>query len=220
MTFGHTLIFTGGDGPHPLVFPHLPTDAFIIAADSGYEHAITSGHQPHLLVGDMDSISAVHLAHARALGIEIEEHSSDKDLTDTEIAMTAALVRGAASITIVAGGGDRFDHVVGLLHSLASLSPRAITTVYIGTARITFAVPGDVRIVDTIVNDTVSLIPLGGDVVVSTTGLQWDLANETLHAFASRGVSNRTTDTTFTIHATAGTLAIIQPFFLTPGVTQ
>ena len=220
MTLGHTLIFTGGDGPHPLVLPHLPTDAFIIAADSGYEHAISFGHQPHLLVGDMDSISASHLADARALGIEIEEHSSNKDLTDSEIAMTAALERGATAITIVAGGGDRFDHVIGLVHSLASFSPRAITTVFIGSARITFATLGDVRTINTIVNDTVSLIPLGGNVIVSTTGLQWNLTNDTLHAFASRGVSNLTTDTTITIHATAGTLAIIQPFFLTPGVTQ
>ena len=220
MTLGHTLIFTGGDGPHPLVFPHLPTDAFIIAADSGYEHAISSGHQPHLLVGDMDSISAAHLADARALGIEIDEHPSNKDLTDSEIAMTAALERGATAITIVAGGGDRFDHVIGLLHSLASFSPRAFTTVFIGSARITFASPGDVCTINTIVNDTVSLIPLGGDVVVSTTGLQWNLTNETLHAFASRGVSNRTTHATITIRTTAGVLAIIQPFFLTPGVTQ
>ena len=220
MTLGHTLIFTGGDGPHSLVFPHLPDDAFIIAADSGYEHAISSGHQPHLLVGDMDSISATHLADARSLGIEIEEHSSDKDLTDAEIAMTAALDRGATAITIVAGGGDRFDHVIGLLHALASFSPRAFTTVVIGSARITFASPGDVCTINTIVNDTVSLIPLGGDVVVSTTGLQWNLTNETLHAFASRGVSNRTTHATITIRTTAGVLAIIQPFFLTPGVTQ
>jgi thiamine pyrophosphokinase len=220
MTLGHTLIFTGGDGPHPLVFPHLPTDAFIIAADSGYEHAISSGHQPHLLVGDMDSISAAHLADARALGIEIDEHPSNKDLTDSEIAMTAALERGATAITIVAGGGDRFDHVIGLLHSLASFSSSAITTVFIGTARITFTSPGDVRTINTAVNDTVSLIPLGGDVVVSTTGLQWNLTNETLRAFASRGVSNRATHTTITIQATTGILAIIQPFFLTPGVTQ
>lgn len=220
MTLGHTLIFTGGDGPHSLVFAHVPNDAFIIAADSGYEHAISSGHQPHLLVGDMDSISATHLADARVLGIDIEEHPSDKDLTDTEIAIAAAATRGATAITIVAGGGDRFDHVIGLLHSLASFSSRALTTVFIGTARISFATPDDVHTINTAVNDTVSLIPLGGDVVVSTTGLQWDLTNETLHAFASRGVSNRATHTTITVHATAGTLAIIQPFFLTPGVTQ
>jgi thiamine pyrophosphokinase len=220
MTLGHTLIFTGGDGPHSLVFPHLPSDAFIIAADSGYEHAVSSGHQPHLLVGDMDSISAAHLADARVLGIEIEEHQSNKDLTDTELAVTAALERGATAITIVAGGGDRFDHVIGLLHSLASFSPRALTTVFIGTARITFTSPGDLRTITTTVNDTVSLIPLGGDVVVSTTGLQWNLMNETLRAFASRGVSNRAIHATITVHATAGILAIIQPFFLSPGVTQ
>lgn len=217
MTVGHTLIFTGGDGPHPLVFPHLPADAFVIAADSGYEHAVACGLQPHLLVGDMDSIGASHLADARAHAIEIEEHASDKDQTDAEIAMTAAINRGANAITVVAGGGDRFDHVVGLLHSLASFSSLAPTTVFIGTARIMLSVTGDSHEIHTNVDDTVSLVPLGGDAVVSTTGLQWNLTEETLQAFASRGVSNRSVQSTITVHTIAGSLAIIQPFFLTTG---
>lgn len=217
MTAGHTLIFTGGDGPHSLVFLHLPDDAFIIAADSGYEHAVACGLQPHLLVGDMDSIDAAHLADARSRAIDIEEHASDKDLTDTEIAMTAAIDRGATAITIVAGGGDRFDHVVGLLHSLASFSTRAVTTVFIGTARITFCAEGNSRSLDTTIDDTLSLIPLGGDAVVTTTGLRWNLTNDTLQAFASRGISNRAVRSTITIHTVAGTLAIVQPFFLTTG---
>ena len=217
MSTEHMLIFTGGDAPHEHVHPHLPNDAFVIAADSGYEHAVHVGQIPHLLVGDMDSISAKHLADAKVRDIEIIEYASDKDLTDTEIALSAAIERGATSITIVSGGGDRFDHVIGMLHSLASFSAQAQTTVFIGSARITFLSPGTSCGIDTIADDTISLIPIGGDVVVTTTGLQWNLTNDTLQAFTSRGVSNRATHSTVTIASTAGTLAIIQPFFLNSG---
>lgn len=220
MTTEHSLIFTGGDAPHENVFAHLPIDAFVIAADSGYEHAIRAEHIPHLLVGDMDSISSEHLADARTRDVDIAEYSSDKDLTDTEIALSAAIERGSSFITIVSGGGDRFDHVIGMLHSLASFSALAQTTVFIGSARITFLSAGASLVIDTEPDDTISLIPLGGDVVVTTNGLQWNLVSETLAAFASRGVSNRAIHSYVTISTSAGTLAIIQPFFLHSGETQ
>lgn len=220
MTTEHTLIFTGGDAPHANAHRHLPHGSFVIAADSGYGHAVHAGRIPHLLVGDMDSISALHLADAQSRNIEIVEYASDKDLTDTEIALSAAIDRQASAITIVSGGGDRFDHVIGMLHSLASFSALADTTVFVGSARITFLAAGRSCNIDTVANDTISLIPLGGNVVATTTGLQWNLASETLDAFASRGVSNRATDSTVTIHSSAGTLAIIQPFFLDLGTTQ
>ena len=217
MTTEHTLIFTGGETPHANVHLHFPDDAFIIAADSGYEHAVRAGHVPHLLVGDMDSISANHLTDARERGIEIVEYSSDKDLTDTEIALAAAIERGSVAIAIVSGGGDRFDHVIAMLHSLASFSALAQTTVFVGSARIRFLTPNSTCVIDTVTGDTISLIPLGGNAIVTTTGLQWNLTSDTLEAFASRGVSNRSTHSTVTITSAAGTLAIIQPFFLNSG---
>ena len=217
MSIEHTLIFTGGDAPHANVHPHLPDGALIIAADSGYEHAVQSGQIPHLLVGDMDSISPSHLADARTRDIEIIEFASEKDLTDTEIALSAAIERGSTAITIVSGGGDRFDHILGMLHSLASFSALAQTTVFIGTARITFLAAGTSCTIAAVENDTISLIPLGGDVVVTTTGLQWNLTDDTLEAFASRGVSNRATNSAVSIRSSAGTLAIVQPFFLNQG---
>ena len=64
MASSHSLIFIGGDPPHPNVHQHLPLDAYVIAADSGYAHAIALGFVPNELVGDMDSISAVATSDA------------------------------------------------------------------------------------------------------------------------------------------------------------
>ena len=217
MVSSHTLIFIGGDPPHPNVRQHLPADAFVIAADSGYAHAIAMGFVPHELVGDMDSITAVDLTDARDSNILISQFPTDKNLTDTELAIASALVRKSTHITVVSGGGDRFDHVLGMVHSLASCAPAVDTTLLIGTARISYAAYSKEFRITTQPGNTISLIPIGGAATVTTTGLQWELDNDTLQSFASRGVSNIATGDSVTISVTDGSLAVIEPFFLNPG---
>jgi thiamine pyrophosphokinase len=217
MASSHTLIFIGGDPPHPNVRQHLPTDAYVIAADSGYVHAIAMGFVPNELVGDMDSITSVDLTDARDSNILITEYPTDKDLTDTEIAIASAIARHSTHITVVSGNGDRFDHVLAMVHSLASCARTVDTTLLIGTARVSYASNARKFQLETKAGDIVSLIPLGGDTTVTTTGLQWELTNSTLQSFTSRGVSNIATGDVITIIVTDGLLAVVKPFFLNPG---
>jgi thiamine pyrophosphokinase len=217
MASGHTLIFIGGDPPHPNVRQHLSTDAHVIAADSGYAHAIAMGFVPNELVGDMDSITAVDLTDARDSNILISQFSADKDLTDTEIAIASAIARHSTHITVVSGGGDRFDHVLAMVHSLASCAGAIDTTLLIGTARVSYVTFTQKFTIETQAGDIVSLIPIGGAATVTTTGLQWELNSDTLQSFASRGVSNIATGESITISVTDGLLAVIEPFFLNPG---
>jgi thiamine pyrophosphokinase len=217
MATSHTLIFIGGDPPHPNVRQHLPADAFVIAADSGYAHAIAMGFVPNELVGDMDSISAVDLSDARDSNILISQFPTDKDLTDTEIAIASAIARQSTHITVVSGGGDRFDHVLGMVHSLTSCALTVDTTLLIGTARVSYATYTKEFRINTQSGNTISLIPIGGAATVTTTGLQWELNNDTLQSFASRGVSNIATGESVSISVTDGSLAVIEPFFINPG---
>ena len=217
MASSHSLIFIGGDPPHPNVRQHLPADAYVIAADSGYAHAIAMGFVPNELVGDMDSITALDLTDARDSNINITQFSTDKDLTDTEIAIASATARQSTHITVVSGGGDRFDHVLGMVHSLASCALTVDTTLLIGTARISYAAYTKEFQITTQPGNTISLIPIGGAATVTTTGLQWELNNDTLQSFASRGVSNIATGDSVSISVTDGSLAVVEPFFLNPG---
>jgi thiamine pyrophosphokinase len=217
MAASHTLIFIGGDPPHPNVRQHLPTDAFVIAADSGYAHAIAMGFVPNELVGDMDSISAVDLTDARDSNVLITEYPTDKDLSDTEIAIASAIARNSTHITVVSGGGDRFDHVLAMAHSLATCALTIDTTLFIGTARVSYVTYAKEFQINVLPGHIISLIPLGGNAVVTTTGLQWELNNDTLQSFASRGVSNIAMSESITISVTDGSLAVVEPFFLNPG---
>eukprot|EP00873_Tetraselmis_striata_P013458 jgi/Tetstr1/433722/TSEL_022941.t1 len=91
----------------------------VIAADGGIRHATPLGVRPELWVGDFDS-SDDALARDWA-EIPRQSHPQDKDMTDGELAVAAALARGADAFVIAGAlGGARSDHAVhNLLHGIS-----------------------------------------------------------------------------------------------------
>ena len=99
----------------------------VIAADSGLDHAVAAGIDPHRLVGDLDSVSAAGRMWAYAHEVHIDEHPAIKDETDTELALAAAIADPQNTGVLLLGGLDplvdgRLDHVLGTL--LCSGTPR------------------------------------------------------------------------------------------------
>jgi thiamine pyrophosphokinase len=90
----------------------------VIAADAGILHAAPLGLAPELWVGDFDSVPA----ELRDAFPEVERRvfPADKDQTDGEIAIDAALALGARSLVLAgAFGGPRADHA--FLHLTAAM---------------------------------------------------------------------------------------------------
>jgi len=91
----------------------------IVAADSGIRHADTMGLIPELWVGDFDSADASD--HERWPDVPRQEHPAEKDMTDSDLAISEALARGATSLLIAgAFGGSRADHA--FLHMTQALA--------------------------------------------------------------------------------------------------
>lgn len=81
----------------------------VIAADGGMAHAATLGVVPELWVGDFDS--APDDLPAPLAAVERHAVPRDKDETDGELAIGAALALGARDILLVGAlGGARSDH--------------------------------------------------------------------------------------------------------------
>jgi thiamine pyrophosphokinase len=90
----------------------------VIAADAGIGHARLLGLMPELWVGDFDSVPADLPADLAAVPRQI--FPPEKDKTDGELAIAAALERGATSLVLAgAFGGKRADHA--FLHLALSL---------------------------------------------------------------------------------------------------
>lgn len=220
-------MLVGGRSPSPAVRALLPAGALVVCADSGLDHAFELGLAPDLVVGDLDSASPAALDRARSSGVPVQEHPGDKDLTDTELALRAALAAGARRVVLVGGGGtDRLDHTLGALAALADPELAAATHVeaWWGDAHVhSLHGPASATIAVS-VGATVSLLPVGGPATgITTTGLRWPLDGAALSPTSSRGISNEATGPTVTVHVERGVLFVIRPDALAalrPGPTE
>ena len=166
----------------------------LIAVDSGAEAVAAAGIMPSVLIGDMDSIGDATRASFEAAGIETVLLETAKDETDTEAALRLAVERGANEITVLGAlGGPRLDHLVGNLLLLSSPWLEDVAVRLLDDLHEVYIVKGDV-IFGGRKGDIISLLPLTPRVRdVSTLGLLYPLAGETLLQSATRGVSNEMT---------------------------
>ena len=181
-------VFAGGlllASPSPL------TNTTVVAADSGYDHARRLGCDVELLVGDLDSISEDGLAHARAEGVEIDCRPASKDATDLELALDAAIARGATSIDIYGGEGGAIDHLAGIAIGLTNRKwARIEMTWHTSKATVRPVLDGGHLHVAGEPGAVVSLVVVSDSSGVTTRGLRWPLTGEPLHRGTTRALRN------------------------------
>ncbi len=182
-------IFTPGEAVRRVLATQR--SATIVCADGGALHARALGLQPQIIIGDMDSLSALDVVAFGAAGAQIIQHPPEKDETDLELALHLCHERGVQSVTILGGLGGRFDQTLAniLLLTLPMLASMRIELV--DGAQVIRLLPAGVHQIIGAVDDTVSLIPLQGAATgITTRGLQYALRNETLPLGPARGISN------------------------------
>jgi thiamine pyrophosphokinase len=192
--------------------------AVVIAADSGMDHAVAAGLRPSVLVGDLDSISAAGRMWAYAHEAEIHEHPSDKDLTDTEIAIARALEVPDVHQLLLIGGVDeagerRLDHQLATILALGNPALGVLHSVraVIGHTALSIVHPGHHIVLDVEEGQLFSLLALHGPCTgVTVTGARWPLTDATLTGTEARGVSNEAGDRT-DVHVATGVLTVVVP---------
>ncbi len=189
-----------------------PEGLVVVAADSGLDHAAALGVEVDVVVGDLDSVGSVALDAARVANVTIEEHPADKNKTDLALALDAALDRGALHIVIAGGGagsGGRLDHLIGNF-LLAGAVEYSGARIELRVTEATAYVVRDTATISGVPGDLVSLFALGGPALnVTTSGLRWALAGDTLAPGSSRGTSNELVTEHATVQVDSGTLLVI-----------
>lgn len=157
------------------------SDRLIIAADGGLLLFNSLGLKPHLIIGDFDSVGPDILGKFN--DVEVIRFPARKDATDGELAIRAALDRKCGDIELYGAIDTRYetDHLLAnlfLLKLARQLMPQTATADCVRAIdhrqRIYLLVNEQIRL-DGKPGDFVSIVPLGEKIVLSVTGVEWEL---------------------------------------------
>lgn len=202
-------IITGG-AVHPDHIPERPAkDDLVIAADSGLENARALGIDVSTVVGDYDSLG--HAPDVDA-GVEVVTVPTEKDVTDTQLAVEYALQKGARDITILGGLDGRLDHTLANISILEDLLTKGVrATIADGQNRVRL-LHNDSTILPRSSYKYLSLLSL--DPIskgVEIEGVKYPLKKAHLHrTLGGFGVSNEITGNCCLVAVRKGTLLIVE----------
>ncbi|MDD4783772.1 MAG: thiamine diphosphokinase [Syntrophaceticus sp.] len=180
----------------------------VICVDGGAGWAKKLGITPNWVVGDMDSIDEEDRVYMEREGVRFSCHPSQKDPTDTQIALQLAEQLGTDQITIWGGTGSRLDHTLSNLFSAAKFA--------LGGGAVQFDSPilaiylvKDMLKLSGQIGKTVSVLAIGGEARgVTLEGFQYPLKNVEVDSMWQYGISNVITSSTQVVSVASGILAV------------
>ncbi|MBU0494770.1 MAG: thiamine diphosphokinase [Chloroflexi bacterium] len=184
---------------------------WLICADGGMRHARSLDLWPQVVIGDLDSLDEADRAALLARGCQLLAYPAHKDETDLELALVYAAGHGATEIIMLGTLGGRWDqslaNILLLAHpALLNVDARIVA----GLTTIRVLRGGETGRWRGAAGDTISLLPLSGDVTgITTAGLAYPLQDDTLHLALARGVSNMMTADEARVQVGAGILLVV-----------
>lgn len=185
----------------------------IIAADRGLEGAKILGLQPNIMLGDYDSVALELLEeYEKNDQVVSVQYPTEKDYTDTHLAVITAIERGAAEICILGATGSRLDHVManmGLL--LLGLKAGIETELVDSNNRIRMVQKHMTIEQKNQFGSYVSLLPFTEQVKgITLKGFKYPLNDADFSMGMSWGISNEITESMAEIKIRDGILYVIE----------
>lgn len=162
----------------------------VMAADAGVALADALGLTPDLWVGDFDSVGEEE--RRRHAELPQLEHPRDKDELDLELAIAAAVERGAGELVLAGVFDGRLDQTIAALLIAARLRTEGLRVrLFGGSHECRVLAAGDETALALPDGTLFSLLSLEGDAVVDVRGARFELAGARLPYGVGLGVSNR-----------------------------
>lgn len=163
----------------------------IIAVDGGAKILLSLKITPEVLIGDFDSIDEKTMTFYRQSNCKIITYPSEKDMTDTDIAIAYATDKSCENIVIYGGIGSRFDHTLANVFVLEKYKNIARITIKNTNNSIELISSGKEYQYQKSQYTYISLIPLSDRIRnIQTSGLKYELTGEDLTRGDSLGISN------------------------------
>ena len=166
----------------------------VVAADGGADLCRAAGREPDAIVGDLDSI-------ADATGLTPDD---DQDTSDADKLLVHLEKIEDAEIALIGVEGDRLDHVLATLYSVARSNLRCRIIIRSGVAHVLLApFEGSWR-----AEGRVSLLPLGL-CRATLRGVRWPLEDVTLDPLGLVSISNEAADATIRVEIHEGAAVLL-----------
>lgn len=205
------LIICGGSMDNPQYLKRYTKDIdIVICADKGGLYAKKMGILPNLLLGDMDSIPQDILNEYKSNNVNMELFPSEKDMTDSEIAIWRAVSLGCTDLVIIGAVGSRIDHSIANIFILQKLLEKGINATIVNENNEVVLIKDKIEI-SAEEGYHLSLIPITQKVVgITTSGLKYKLNDGELEIGKSLGVSNEFESSVAQITIKDGLLLVIK----------
>lgn len=190
MTMNSKTCVIFGAGDYYDEAPAVPSGAFVIAADGGYDHARAAGIGVDFLVGDFDSIAGSRPTHDdRTIALPTE-----KDDPDLLSAMKIGWRHGTRTFHIYGALGGRVDHTIANIQLVALLADHGAVGYLHGDGVLVTAVRDgalDFPANDVAQGRMVSVFSHSDiSTGVSETGLKYELDHASMSSVRVNGLSN------------------------------
>lgn len=185
----------------------------IIAVDKGLEVLNQLKILPNHIVGDFDSVSKEILEYYESNSqITFHPFDSEKDDTDTALAVQLAIALKSTNITIIGALGKRMDHTLANIHILKYALDAKIPCQIIDSHNKIYLIKNSyILYKNTIYGKYVSLIPLTSKVEgITLKGFKYPLVQYSLPVGVSLGISNEMVEEVATIELKKGILVVVE----------
>ena len=165
----------------------------VVAADGGADLCRAAGREPDAVVGDLDSISD-------ATDLTRDE---DQDTSDADKLLAFLACERVEAVTLIGVEGDRLDHVLATLFSVARSPLHCSIVLRSGSAQVVG--PGVILRHGT--KGRVSLLPLSPS-RVTLSGVRWPLRSALLDPMGLVSISNEMVEDLLSLVVEEGLVAL------------
>ncbi len=201
-------IVGGGNPPRAdWIYQAMEEADLLICADSGADALWKRGLIPHVVCGDLDSISDEARRGMEAQNVTFRTFPVQKDQTDTELAVGLALEAGMSDLELSGMDGGRVDHLLAN-YLLGLRYGRKCRLRILGEQHRAWVVTSDLHFAAE-PGQVVSVIPLEDCQGVWLQGLAYPLENGTLIRGTTLGNSNAAATGDIRVRLAAGMALVV-----------
>ena len=184
--------------------------SFVIGVDRGALTLVEHGICPDIAIGDFDSVTESEFAKIKDSALELVQLPSEKDETDTEVALNVAMTKEATDVRIYGSLGGRIDHSLANIRLLLQFAKKGLPIRLVDERNHLMVLASGQHEINHPGLPYISFFALESTVTNLTLNrLKYPLTNYELTQDDIRCISNETTESSFFVSFDSGYLLMI-----------